>query len=201
MTVGELLGFGIPALAGAALFSLGLEDSLLGVALAVVAGAGEGAVLAWALRQVLPGLSRRAWVAATAGGAALAWLLVLAPMRLLTQPPALTPLFWLAAGVVGLLFLLSIGGAQWLVLRSHVPRAGWWIVANAIAWPAGVAVPMLALTAIPDATPLGWRAVVAVVSGLGMGLVVGALTGLVLVWLLSGKPEAVPGARPLAPAR
>ena len=39
----------------------------------------------------------------------------------------------------GLLIGLSIGLAQWLILRREVQWAGWWIVINVIAWTTGLA--------------------------------------------------------------
>jgi len=37
----------------------------------------------------------------------------------------------------GLAIGLFLGVTQWLVLRRHVPKARWWILANAVAWSAG----------------------------------------------------------------
>jgi len=42
---------------------------------------------------------------------------------------AMAPLFALAGALVG--------GAQWLVLRGQIPRAGWWVLATAGGWMAG----------------------------------------------------------------
>jgi hypothetical protein len=85
---------------------------------------------------------------------------------------------------LGILFLLSMGGAQWLALRRYVRRAGWWIAANAVAWPIGVAMPFITIGIIPDDSPVALMITAEIVGGVLMGVVVGAITGVVLVWLL-----------------
>jgi hypothetical protein len=195
VTLGELGGFALPALAGAALYFSGLPEGPLFRVILVAAGAGEGAVLGLAqflaLRRSLPRLSAPAWIGGTAAAAALAWTIGLIPSTL-SAPPALSPALVAVAVPLGLLFLLSIGGVQWLELRRHVRHAGRWIAANAIAWPLGVAVPVIALSLLPDGTPAALMALAGLVSGAGMGALVGALTGLTLVKLLAdnGDPYA-----------
>lgn len=79
--------------------------------------------------------------------------------------------------------LCSIGAAQAIVLREHVVHAGRWIPANALGWLAGLPLPFIALAIAPE-DPAVLRAAVAVVSGVGMGAVVAAVTGVFLVRLL-----------------
>ncbi len=43
-----------------------------------------------------------------------------------------------AAAVLGPALLMSVGAAQWLVLRRRVARAGWWIASTAAAWLLGL---------------------------------------------------------------
>jgi hypothetical protein len=185
---GEIIGFAAPALAGAAAAAAGLSDLAMLVVM-IPAGMVEGAVLGAAqwlvLRSLWPRLDGRLWTLATALAAGLAYLIGMLPSTLGGLPSLPPALVIAVAFPLGTLFLLSIGGAQWLVLRRHAERAGWWILANAVAWPLGVAVPLLALTVLPDGTPLPLIAVTGVVSSLGMGLVVGAITGLALVRLLA----------------
>ena len=90
----------------------------------------------------------------------------------------------IGAVVFGGGLLVSIGVPQWLVLRRHLRHAGWWVLANALAWSLGLAVPFVALALVPDAAPFWVWAATGIVSGLLMGLVVGALTGLALLWLM-----------------
>jgi hypothetical protein len=194
--VGELLGFAAPSVVGA-LFAGPIErlgPPLAGIVLLaaiVPAGMVEGAVLAWAqgivLRHHIPGFAMRAWVAATALAAGLAYLIAMLPHTLVdtsTTDPAVVAV---AGGALGLLFVLAMGGAQWLVLRASLPRAGWWVAANAVAWPLGVLVPVVALSLVPDGAPLPAWIAVGIASGAAMGVLVGAITGAVLVWLLRGR--------------
>lgn len=192
VTAGELLGFAIPALTGALTTAAGLPEAVVWL-VTVPAGLGEGAVLGfaqwWVLRRYLPSLSGRAWVLATALAAGLAWIIGVT-LSTLGSSARLSPAIVIALAVVlGIIFLLTMGGAQWWVLRRHLARAGWWIAANAIAWPVGVLVPVIALSLVPDGTPLGWIAVTGIVSGILMGVVVGAITGVALVMLLRPRPE------------
>ena len=57
------------------------------------------------------------------------------------------------------------------------------MAANAVAWPLGVAMPFILLALVPDASPFWVWAVAGIASGVLMGLIVGAMTGLVLVRL------------------
>lgn len=142
VTVAEFVGFSVPATVGVLTVS---ATPVLAFPALVVAGAAEGALLGWGqatvLRRALPDLSRPRWVFATAGAAAFAYVLGLAPS---TWASAITRLP-LAATIVlsaalGCALLASIGTAQWLMLRSHVTRAVRWIPITACAWLAGLAV-------------------------------------------------------------
>jgi hypothetical protein len=188
--LGELIGFAAPALVGTAAYALKLPDSMM-VAGLLGAGAIEGAVLGLAqwlvLRRILPELPRRVWVLATAAAAVVAYIIGLIPSQggdLSRLHPAV-----LAGGaaMLGTIFVVSIGFAQWLVLRRILPSAGWWILANAVAWPLGVMVPVVGLTLVPDGAPVALMGGVGLASGLLMGVVVGAITGFALAWLVRGR--------------
>jgi hypothetical protein len=146
VTAGEFLGFAVPAVVGAANAP---------AAALVLAGVVEGAVLGWAqahvLRRAIPGLPVRQWIAATALAAGFAWMVAVTATangeRLRTWPgPVLLPIATLA----GMAILLSIGTAQWTVLRHHVRNANRWIWATAFAWTAAL------LVFLTVATPL-WQ--------------------------------------------
>jgi hypothetical protein len=84
-----------------------------------------GAVQYGMLRRVLPRMGW--WVLVTVGGWLLGMFLVSAFTRLQWMGPFnLNPIY--------LLFGLSIGFGQWLVLRRRVPAAGWWPVASLLGW-------------------------------------------------------------------
>ena len=81
----------------------------------------------------------------------------------------------LAAGwMVG---LAVTGVFQWLIIWRRMPRAGWWVPANVVSWAMGIGV----------AFAVG---VTGAASGVVFGAVVGAMTGIVLIWL---SREAGPG--------
>jgi len=89
-----------------------------------------------------------------------------------------------ALGVLaGGLLLASIGFAQWLVLRRHVTGSAVWVVANALAWVAGLAVVFAAIGIASGSSPLVVTAF-GVAGDLSMGFAVALVTGLFLVRLL-----------------
>lgn len=193
--MGEFVGFAVPAAVGAvAAWAIDRKGgasatlAMLNVMVMVLAGVVEGAVLGFAqwlvLRRYIQKMARREWVLATALGAGVAWTIGMLPSTL-GELITITPLVLVGGGILlGVVFVASIGCAQWLVLRRHIQRAGWWVLANAIAWPLGVAVPFIGLAMVPEGGPVVVWVVVGVVSGVLMGVVVGAITGMALVWLL-----------------
>jgi hypothetical protein len=188
VALGELVGFGIPALIGASAYALRLSDSILNIAV-IVGGMGEGIVLGLAqwfvLRRYVPRIGARAWVLATGAGALLAWVIGMGLANVGPMVWHVSPsLFIMLASVLAVVFLLSMGGAQWLVLRRHVAHAGWWIAASALAWPLGVAVPVVGMALVPDGAAATTMAAVGVLSGVLMGGVVGAVTGVAFVALM-----------------
>jgi hypothetical protein len=75
-------------------------------------------------------------------GMELADMLTLPSLGVVTRGAALPVIAWqaaLRAGVTGALVGLGLGGAQWLVLRRSIHRAGWWIIANGLGWLASLA--------------------------------------------------------------
>ena len=166
--------------------------------LLVLAGAGEGTVLGWAqsrmLRRELLELRTGDWIRATAAGAAAAWSIGMLPSTFSRQLLELWPPMLIALGIVaGVLLLTTIGFAQWLVLRRHVEGSGSWVVANALAWIAGLAVVFAAIGVAPEDSPV-LIAAFGVVGGLGMGLMVALVTGLFLVRLLDRAKPTLPQA-------
>jgi hypothetical protein len=190
VTVGECAGFAVPAAAGAVTAH---AVGAVSVPLLVLAGAVEGALLGWfqarVLRGAVDGFPVARWTAVTAAAAAFAWAIGLAPSLAggwLSGRPlwALVPL--VAVGSVVL--LLSIGTAQWTVLRGLVPNAGRWVWGTALAWLAALGV------FVAVATPL-WQpgqdvatvVLIGVLGGLLMAATVAALTGLLVVRVVDGS--------------
>jgi hypothetical protein len=196
MTTGELVGFAVPAIALPIFVALGWSDAAI-APLTLLAGACEGLAVGFAqalvLERVLADLSRREWMVATAWGAVLAYALAAIWNLMLNVTNGVFTVAVIIAGIfIGIAFLLAMGTTQWLVLRKHVPRAGWWIPANALAWPAGVAMPFITIALVPDGSPIAFHIIAGVVGGVLMGFFVGALTGAALVWLLQGMWQHAP---------
>ena len=194
-TCGELAGFAIPAIVGATAASADVGQSA-SMVLLVLAGVGEGTILGWAqsrmLRRELPELRTGDWIRATAAGAAVAWTIGMLPSTFSRQLLELWPPLLVALGALaGVVLLATIGFAQWLVLRRHLDGSGSWVVANALAWIAGLAVVFTAIGVAPGDSPV-LMAAFGVVGGLGMGLTVALVTGLFLVRLLDRAKPAVP---------
>lgn len=127
------------------------------------------------LRRYLPRIGW--WIAATAVG----WPLVLAVFHLgyAIWPIALVNSTWPTAedALRGIGFVsvgVVTGLVQWLVLRRRVPRAGWWILANALGWG-------LVHLIVGEFDSL--------VVQLFIGAVPAVVTGLALWWLLAHLPQ------------
>ena len=183
-TAGEFAGFLAPALMGAV-----TESPQLLVLAGMVEGAMLGAAQAVVLRRVDRTLNSRGWIGATAVAAAFAWAVAMLAVhngdRLNTLPlAAVLPI----AAVTGIAVLLSLGTAQWFVLRHHFPGAHQWVWANAVAWGAG----LLVFTAVT--TPL-WQpgqpavliALIGALGGLLMAATMAAVTGAALTRLVGRK--------------
>jgi hypothetical protein len=221
---GELVGFGLATAVGLA--SAQAIERLTGIVQAaamvlgvVLVGTVEGAAVGlaqWlALRGALRAVSGRAWVGATVAGAVVAWgagaaigaragdrLEALAGDRLEAlagdRPVVLAVVIGLVAGTLLSLF-------RWPVLRRAVPGAGRWVPAHAVAWAAGMVLAFAGVGAIDPGRPL-LVAAVGAATGVAMGAVVAALTGLALVRLIraapssSGSSTPAPGGGRRAPA-
>jgi hypothetical protein len=187
VTAAETFGFAVAATVGALTADAGAGVVVLSM---LAAGAVEGAMLGWGqatvLRHALPGLSRRRWVAGTAGAAALAYLIGLVPSTFAVSMAAWPPV--LLGGVVSLLgcgLLASIGTAQWLILRRHVDHAWRWIVATAAAWTVGLGVFLgFAMPLWRPGQPLALIVAIGVAGGLLMAATASAITGFALCRLL-----------------
>ncbi len=197
MALGELFGFLAPVAVGVAgVFIIGEATTTTGIILtllfAAVGGLGEGSILAFfqsrVLKDHLPRFNTARFVLYTGFAAAAAWILGMMPSTL-GDPTKLPPIFLILFGLIGIpVFLLSIGGVQWLELRKHIKKAWAWIIVNAIAWPVGVAIPVIGIQLVPDNSPIWAFVATGIFCGTLMGATVGAITGLLLLRLLR-RPE------------
>ncbi len=169
----------------------------------LASGAGEGAIVGYAqsrvLRRVLPSLSPRRWILATAAGALLAWALgATVFMAVLPDEAAFEDYLPLMLGL-GVACGTLLGAAQWVALRGHVDRAWLWIAANTAGWAIGLLWAFFVPMAIAEDTPLALVIPLALITGLGTGLAPGVVTGLTLERLVartqtgraSGTPRSV----------
>jgi hypothetical protein len=184
VALGECVGFAVPAAVGA-LTAHALDA--VSVPLLVLAGAAEGALLGWfqarVLRDVLPALPVARWVGVTAGAAAAAWTIGMAfgllGERLTGLPVAVLVL---VVTVAGLALLLSIGTAQWTVLRGLIPAAGRWITGTSLAWLVALALFLVVTTYLwQPGQSVATVGLIGVSGGLLMAAAVAALTGHVVV--------------------
>jgi hypothetical protein len=201
--VGETVGLGGTLLIGGLL--LLNAQKTMGVvpaaALAVLAGTFiEGIVVGTAqwlvLRRPLKSIRWIVWVLATAIGAFVAWTLGMIPSTFIftgadtggaASAPMSDLMVYALAAVMGFVLGLILGVPQWLVLRRHLPKAGWWVLANAVAWMVGMMIVFVGTSFIP---PEGISISVALMLLLFLfaaGAAVGAVHGLVLIWLLRSR--------------
>ena len=198
--VGELLGLGLVGVIGyTVIYAFGEPESVgyvlsftvLVIGLGALEGAIVGAAQAIVLRRRLPQL--RTWVAATMAGAVVAWTLGMLPgtlMSLVGSDPSATPsemsdtLQVILAIPLGLLAGAILGFPQWLILKRYISLAGWWVVANALAWACGM--PLVFVVASAGSTEGVLSAVVTATIGLATaGALVGGIHGAFLVRLLA----------------
>jgi hypothetical protein len=202
--VGELAGLGLVAAIGASIVTQIGEPQDMGAilgfaALFVALGLLEGLIVGAAQAQVLRAFfQRRAWIAATVLGAALAWTLGMIPSTAMAlaagpaaeaqmaEPPALVQLA-LAVGlgaVAGAVLALP----QWRLMRRTVGDAGSWIAANALGWMGGMPIIFAGIDFAMGAEGIA-RMLIGGGTLLAAGAVVGAIEGVFLVRLL--RPRAI----------
>ncbi|HEX5157169.1 MAG TPA: hypothetical protein VFW17_08140 [Ktedonobacterales bacterium] len=206
----EALGLGATLLIGILVFG-GLESrvgiipvALLGVILgALCEGSIVGSLQWMVLRRPLPEMRWREWSVATAVGAGIAWALGILTGEIMSSMFAQSsaeadqqvgiglPMVLLLAAGMGIALGALLGAAQWTVLRNHVPRAGWWIPANAVAWAIGMALVFAGMSFIPDSGVVTPGIVVALLVFIVLaGTAVGAIHGLALIWLVRERDRA-----------
>jgi hypothetical protein len=166
-------------------FAPGL-DSLLGITLVgTLAGLVLGLVQ-WQHIQ-LHLIGSRWWPLVSAFGALIGTLLG-GGAGLLLQSFDLQSFDWIATVVMVFVATAVLGVAQWWILRQQIARAGWWIVANALGWGAGLlvgfVVVVLGFLLEPTLSLPGGLFTGGAVGGAVAGIVGGAASGGVLLWLL-----------------
>ena len=138
----------------------------------VVEGAVIGVAVGIAQSLILPrSISRGLWVLASTIAWALAWFVGWNLGWSVFGGMGLRMVFVVIGAMAGLL----AGTLQWLLLRQHTPRAGWWVLASTVGWAVGLGL------AVSVGRALGWMVA---------GAVGGAFTGPLLIWLFR-RPTSV----------
>ncbi|WP_394769739.1 hypothetical protein [Lacisediminihabitans sp.] len=177
VTVGEAIGFLVPAATGALTAGPSLERWQ--VPLLILAGIGEGALLGTA--QALAGRRFRrppplgGWIGATALGAAIAWSCGLG-ISAIAQSAAPVAAVILAAVVLGLAGLAAMPTLQYLTIRRTIPGSALWIPVNAGVWVVGIGWTFLPSPFIDESTPMQGLIVAYALAGLFMATTVATLT-------------------------
>lgn len=103
----------------------------------LVSGALGGAAQWLVLKQWLPSI--RPWVLATSLGNAIALAMINGLWAATLMPPAsgfiggmMPPMSVLPQFLFDGIYGILLGVAQWLVLRTKVPQAGWWVLVSSV---------------------------------------------------------------------
>jgi hypothetical protein len=191
--VGVLVGMGIAGIASIIASNLGYAST---VVLFHLVGALQGMALGFTQWLVLRRYVKHVgwWIVVTAIAAILAWLIGLKVIVVLTlifydgvmtQTGSLTLLkavFFLGSWIGAVL-----GLAQWFVLRTHVRNGIGWVFVNALAWGLGLLVVWMGTTWMKPGEFTIETALVYMATGGIVGVVVGSITGIALVWLLKRR--------------
>ena len=96
---------------------------------------------------------------------------------------------------IGVVLGFAMGSLQWLILRHHFRRAGWWILANLLGWGLGFVAANLLVYLLADwlgtiIEQSAWQyiSIYQLGGAIGLGLVLGSITGGTLIWLAK-KPQ------------
>lgn len=206
--VGELAGMA----AAAALYLLGWTlvgqtfsglHGLMMLCIMVVIGALEGSIAGYfqwtVLNRRFPRLKMQRWIKTSAWGTAAGCLLGSVPTFQLanyfqSHPGDFELAKLLLVGLVGMVLGGMIGLAQWWELKKHSLQSGYWILANALAWPVAVGVLYWGAAQVVCNLPAEIIFSLGSVFGLGSGAVFGIVSGLFLA-LIQPIADAVPNKR------
>ncbi|MCB9134292.1 MAG: hypothetical protein H6636_02630 [Anaerolineales bacterium] len=152
--------------------------SLFGLLIGAMIGTSQWMYLRWRIRRAIW------WLPATAVG----WGLGLPLASLVT---ILTGLDVLSAVMYGVIIGASVGLAQWILLNRWVFTAGRWLVISIVALPLGITLTGFVDQQLQTEARAAWEQMrwgTAFAGGIA-GLVVGLLTGVTLLVLLSRRRD------------
>lgn len=158
----------------------------------LISGALGGTAQWLVLKQWLPSI--RSWVLVTSLGSAIALAIINGLWTATLMPPAsgliggmMPPLSVLPQFVFDGIYGILLGIAQWLVLRTKVPQAGWWMLINGIgAIASSIGIDVLQKFIGPmgiDVSQSAWNPFFWAIASMSVVLYA-AITGGFLVWSL-----------------
>lgn len=188
MVASELIGIGIIAIAAIVVKLTGTVNL---IAVLHIVGFLEGIILGLAQWLVLRHYIKHigVWVVVTAIAGLVAWLIgtkmsVVLAFAYFAGNSSNAATLLQGVVLLGAWIGAVLGFAQWLVLEVRIRGAGWWIFANAVAWALGSLVAFLGAGTV-SSDELSITALLAkALTGIATGSVIGAITGVALVWLL-----------------
>jgi len=149
-----------------------IQPSLGLVVIVIILGLTGGCMQWLVLHRYIAGAGW--WVPASGLGFPIALVIAEGPMRLVGD-------FAAAPILQGVLFGVLSGMMPWLVLRRQIARAGWWIPAHVLGSLVGGA---LGIVSFHVVGLIGFYELVWAAAGAMFGAGLGAVTGIILVWLL-----------------
>jgi hypothetical protein len=184
VTAAEAVGFLVPACAGILSAKAGLRG-LSQTALVVAAGLCEGASLGAGQALAFPFRVRRGrYALLTALAAGLVWLCVMVTsvafqgggVGVFRGGPLALAIAVVGAIALAGVALVAIGGAQWIELRHHAPRASRWIAWTALAWALALPFSFLPGPFVDESTPIPSHVVLWACGGMLMAYVMANVT-------------------------
>lgn len=128
------------------------------------------------LANYIKGFNKSNWIKATAVGAGVAWLIGMLPSTFGDYVSSIPVWLLIPIGLVlSCLLLISIGAAQYFVLRNYVTNASKWIWINVIACLVGLIVVCGFIFAAPDG--FFWTLSFSLIGGFGMAFTMAIITG------------------------
>lgn len=184
VTAAEAVGFLVPACAGILSARAGLRG-LSQAALVVAAGLFEGAALGAGQAFAFPFRVRRGrYALLTSLAAGLVWLCVMVPsvalrgggVSVFRGGPLAVAIVVMGGIVLACVALGAIGGAQWIELRHHAPRANRWIAWTALAWALALPFSFTPGPFVDESTPVASHVVLWACGGMLMAYVMASVT-------------------------
>ena len=135
----------------------------------------------------MPSTILRRWPPVTTLAAVVAWSIGLLPSSIPGIPWS-SPVTWLVAAALGLVLVVSIPTAQFMLLRKAIHTAGRWIPINAAGWLLGISWTFAVSPLVNPSTPTVALIMIYAMAGVLMAATVAVVTGLCwMQWMKRGS--------------